>query len=111
MDGAVSLLCSLQRGQAEAKLQTAMDQATVDDFRWLESLVIAERGFSSPLLSTGNHEGNNEGRGETGRVGPSVLLRAAARLSYLKTTKEKQIVSLERLQTAIQVLLSKYHLI
>jgi hypothetical protein len=102
VDRAVSFLCSLQREQAETELQAAMDQATVDDFRWLERLVIAERGFTSPVLSRGNHEGNDEGRDETERVGPSVLLRAAARLSYLRTTKEKQIRSLERLQTAIQ---------
>lgn len=105
MDRALSFLSSLRIEQAEAELQTAMDQATVDDFRWLERLVSAERSLSSALLTGDSHDGNNEGGVEVVRVGPSALLRAAARLSYLRVTKEKQILSLERLQAAIQVLL------
>lgn len=105
MDRAISFLSSLRIEQAEAELQTAMDQATVDDFRWLERLVIAERSLSSALLTGDSHERNNKGGVEAVRVGPSALLRAAARLSYLRATKEKQILSLERLQAAIQVLL------
>lgn len=103
MDRALSLLSSLRIEQAEAELQTAMDQATVDDFRWLERLVIAERSLSSALLTGGSHGGNSQGGLEAVRVGPSAVLRAAARLSYLRATKEKQILSLERLQAAIQV--------